>query len=139
MDSAKELDTNLTVKDLMILMEAYRNNIELSTSLLEQQKQILVQQDDILNKQKEIITSISNVSTSLLQLPTQFLSLENKFRENSSSTQLEMTKNYSSMRNLLYVVFIGSGSIIITLITIIVEMSSKMSVIEAIARKLGVG
>ena len=49
MDNISPDEKPLNLKDLALLMEAYKNNIELSTMLHEQNKQILDQQEKIIN------------------------------------------------------------------------------------------
>ncbi len=53
-DHDKVKETPLSYKDFTILMEAYKNNVELTTTLLEQQKQLFLQQEEILEKTEEI-------------------------------------------------------------------------------------
>lgn len=57
----------LSKNDLYILMESYKNNIQLNTTLLEQQKQLMVMNDTSIQKQKELCNTlddfIKNIST----------------------------------------------------------------------------
>ena len=130
-------------QDVTLLMEAYKNNIVLTTALLEQQKQVLIQQADIISNQKTINSELIVITKAIKDIQTSTLEKSNEiFKEvltNYNDIRLEIVKENSTLKNMMYVAWIGCASIIASLITIIINMSSKFSILGAIANKLGVG
>ena len=139
----EEQDKPMMFQDVTLLMEAYKNNIVLTTALLEQQKQVLVQQVDIISNQKTINSELIVITKAIKDIQTSTLEKSNEiFKEvltNYNDIRLEIVKENSTLKNMMYVAWIGCASIIASLITIIINMSSKFSILGAIANKLGVG
>lgn len=52
----------LSRSDLYLVMESYRNNIALNTTLVEQQKQVILLQNDIIDKQQELTEVLKEIS-----------------------------------------------------------------------------
>lgn len=52
----------LSRADLYLVMESYRNNIALNTTLVEQQKQVILLQNDIIDKQQELADVLKEIS-----------------------------------------------------------------------------
>lgn len=52
----------LSRADLYLVMESYRNNIALNTTLVEQQKQVMLLQNDIMDKQQELAEVLKEIS-----------------------------------------------------------------------------
>jgi len=133
----------LTFQDVTLLMDAYKNNIELTTALLEQQKQVLFQQTEIITQQKTINSELIIIAKAIKDMQSATAEKSNEiFKEvltNYNDIRLEIVKENSTLKNMMYVAWIGCASIIASLITIIINMSSKFSVLGAIANKLGVG
>lgn len=136
-------DKPMMFQDVTLLMEAYKNNIVLTTALLEQQKQVLIQQADIISNQKTINSELIVITKAIKDIQTSTLEKSNEiFKEvltNYNDIRLEIVKENSTLKNMMYVAWIGCASIIASLITIIINMSSKFSILGAIANKLGVG
>ena len=136
-------DKPMMFQDVTLLMEAYKNNIGLTTALLEQQKQVLIQQADIISNQKTINSELIVITKAIKDIQTSTLEKSNEiFKEvltNYNDIRLEIVKENSTLKNMMYVAWIGCASIIASLITIIINMSSKFSILGAIANKLGVG
>ena len=139
----EEQDKPMMFQDVTLLMEAYKNNIVLTTALLEQQKQVLIQQADIISNQKTINSELIVITKAIKDIQTSTLEKSNEiFKEvltNYNDIRLEIVKENSTLKNMMYVAWIGCASIIASLITIIINMSSKFSILGAIANKLGVG
>lgn len=139
----EEQDKSMKFQDVTLLMEAYKNNIVLTTALLEQQKQVLIQQADIISNQKTINSELIVITKAIKDIQTSTLEKSNEiFKEvltNYNDIRLEIVKENSTLKNMMYVAWIGCASIIASLITIIINMSSKFSILGAIANKLGVG
>ena len=136
-------DKPMMFQDVTLLMEAYKNNIGLTTALLEQQKQVLIQQADIISNQKTINSELIVITKAIKDIQTSTLEKSNEiFKDvltNYNDIRLEIVKENSTLKNMMYVAWIGCASIIASLITIIINMSSKFSILGAIANKLGVG
>jgi hypothetical protein len=144
---AQETSDKLSKNDLYILMESYRNNIQLNTTLLEQQKQLIVMINQSVEKQKELC---SNMDTFIQNLTTCSTRLEENHgkvigliesKTNSISTQLTMTSGtnsveHSSIKNKIYVGWIGMGMIIISLIGLAISYADK---IQNILKLIGKG
>ena len=139
----EEQDKPMMFQDVTLLMEAYKNNIVLTTALLEQQKQVLIQQADIISNQKTINSELIVITKAIKDIQTSTLEKSNEiFKDvltNYNDIRLEIVKENSTLKNMMYVAWIGCASIIASLITIIINMSSKFSILGAIANKLGVG
>lgn len=52
------MEDKLSKNDLFILMESYKNNIQLNTTLLEQQKQLIIMTGEAIAKQKELCSTL---------------------------------------------------------------------------------
>lgn len=139
-------EKNLSRDDLMLLMESYRNTIEMHTTILEQQKQVIQFQHTIVEKQNSILVKQSNVCDKLTTL-TQNLDTcaqnISKSNENTNNTYLSIKKEvenevekvgikiegtkidnitqHSAITNKIYVGMVGSAVIIIALIGLIAK------------------
>jgi hypothetical protein len=125
----KALEQSLTLKDLTLLMESYKNNIEISTMLHEQQKQLLVQQDDLLEKQKRFCEMLDKWSTKSAEafkdLHDNIAGFNKEFSTRMNSFDMEMQKNYNSLKMMMYIAWTGMGGICISLIGILITVLSK--------------
>ena len=142
------VEQNLSRKDLTLLMESYRNTIELHTTLLEQQKQVLdfqhtiiEKQDSMLGKQSKVYDQLSALVKSLGSCATNLEKNNKSIIETLSSvkdgvedevekvgtkiegTRVENVTQHSAITNKIYVGMVGSGMIIITLIGVIIKLS----------------
>lgn len=140
------VEKSLSREDLTLLMESYRNTIELHTTLLEQQKQVLQFQHTIIEKQDSILGKQSNVCDKLSTLATNLGACANNIAESNKAmtetylsikkdvedevekvgtkiekTRLENVTQHSAITNKIYVGMVGSAVIIITLIGIIIN------------------
>jgi len=83
--SEQEEKIVLSRSDLYLVMESYRNNIALNTTLIEQQKQILLLQNDIIDKQQDLADKLKDITingTKLLEKQEEVL---NKTVESSKA------------------------------------------------------
>lgn len=142
------VEKSLSREDLTLLMESYRNTIELHTTLLEQQKQVLQfqhtiieKQDSILGKQskvcdkltdvtKHLETCASNIAESNKSITATYLSIKKdvedeveKVGDKIEGTRVENVTQHSAITNKIYVGMVGSGMIIITLIGLLIKLS----------------
>lgn len=60
--SEQEEKIVLSRSDLYLVMESYRNNIAMNTTLVEQQKQLLILQNDILEKQQNFAETLREIA-----------------------------------------------------------------------------
>jgi hypothetical protein len=110
-------------------MEAYKNNIELSTTLHEQNKHILAQQE-------EIIKSLENLSAVMSSTAEKYSVIQKEihdcirthdkdFNTIVNSLILSINDKYGSLKTLLYVAYAGLGAIILTLLGMVANLLTK--------------
>jgi hypothetical protein len=137
-----ESDNQLSKQDLYILMESYKNNIQLNTTLLEQQKQLLVLHETATNKQKELCDNIDDLIDKLsscsktifdnqVKLDTNVLIVSNKISLENSN----LSKEHSTISKQIYVAMVGMATIIISIIGMAISYSSKFNEISDILLK----
>ena len=125
-----ELDKKaMTYRDLTLLMEGYRNNIELTTTLLEQQKQLLTQHDTMLKNQADLCKEIEELAKSLNQITKEL-------KDDFISLKIDSTKEYSSIKHIFYVALIGGIALITVIFEIISNMGNKISSLSQMVTKL---
>lgn len=163
-DSSKALSRG----DLFLLLESYKNTIEMNTTLIEQQRflmdsqsKILHTQDDIYKKQKELCDSISKVTIELghvvdtLQKFSDNATKDCKDRQDNilkevgevksqvTNQIVAETKHDSGMKLRLYTAMGGSigvfGSLIALIILLVTKYNGIMNILKAIAKHLGMG
>ncbi|MGD2072029.1 MAG: hypothetical protein PVG65_00865 [Candidatus Thorarchaeota archaeon] len=100
-------DENLSREDLFLLLESYKNQIRLNTTLLEKQEQVIQSQNRVIEK--------------------------------LDSSRLDSAKEFSSVKNRIYIALGSTGTIIVSLIYLIYLLLDKFKLLGVIARKLGVG
>jgi hypothetical protein len=143
--------------DLRLIMDNYRNLLQMSTILLEQQKQLISFQRESLNKQEHITNmqtaaanELSNISSkidnciaSLKDTNNEMYILCEKINDNIKSEfkssneslskdKIERTKDHGSITNKIYVGWIGMVSVILTLGTLLVIVYDKYKVVEVL-------
>lgn len=130
MENSSSKNSPLSLKDLSILMEAYKNNIELSTTLLEQEKQVLLQQDEIIEKQNKLLDNLEQSQRScddkvktVTNVEYEILDLIKTFR---TDLALNLEKKSSSVKALIYGSYVGMLTIIISLIGLIYLLTDKI-------------
>ncbi len=156
-DQFFSFDRPLNAQDLFVLMESYKNNIELSTMLLEQQKQLLSHQNIIIEKQKKqcdslskLLERISNVierqdkcATDVIKIQNELINNQNNVKNEIGQTQtimrMEITKDHGGLKNLLYGVYSAIGVVIIALIGLLITVIDKLHILKDIASKMVVG
>jgi predicted PurR-regulated permease PerM len=112
--------------DIFLLLESYKNSIELSSTLLEQQKQIVEKESEIIKNQNEIIKKIEDTTDTL-----------EKLSDKQTSLQIESNKDHNKLYTLIYFSLGGMVSIILGLIGLLVMFSDKFNLIKNIAIKVG--
>lgn len=158
---AADSDTKLSKQDLYILMESYKNNIQLNTTLLEQQKQLLILHDSSTAKQKELCEEMENVTdkqtkmcseiTTLIEklttcsktLADNQLRIDEYLKEISVSvltTSGKISLEHQKITNRIYVAMIGMGGIIIAIISMATLFAERWNSVTTILTKhIGAG
>lgn len=157
MTEEEQYQRNLNRDDLMLLMESYRNTIQMHTTLLEQlkavissQHDLLSKQDDILKKQHTMCSNIetvtkdidlhikkfddlnSNISTTYTNLEKVISGQTGNIETKLDDSNLTTVKNYSSLRNRIYIALVGMSLIVISLITLNITAFDKFDVLNDI-------
>lgn len=135
--------------DLNLLLDSYKNNVELSTLILEQlrnigdsQEKFLEDQKIILEKNKEVLGCLLKISEKLGLCSEELKSANAKLIESEKvfatykEEEKSMFEKISSKINLVYV---GMGSLIISLLGIIYLLIEKLHILEEISRQIGIG
>lgn len=119
---AGESSKSLSRDDLMLLMESYRNTIQMHTTIVEQQKRIVEsqqtmtsKQDEILLKQKLLCDRLDNTASTM----ERFVNKVEKVDDKVDTFQLDMTKQISGVRTRLYIAMGGTVSIILALLVLL--------------------
>lgn len=132
-------DNVLSRDDLFLLMEAYRNNIELSTTLLQQQNQIIDQMKITTSRQEDICSLISGVATKLDACAEGLNNTCNERVLENTKYQAKITKEHAVLGHKINLVYVGLGTLLIPLIAFLIEALDKLELIHLIADNLGVG
>lgn len=110
----ESFDSGFTREDLFLLLELYRNNIEINTTLLEKT-------NSILEKHKETAESIQEFMKATLDIMKKI----NETRENNEKLQREhihiMEKQHSNIKQHLYLLYIGLGAVLVPIIGKIIQ------------------
>lgn len=129
----------LSKNDLYILMESYKNNIQLNTTLLEQQKQLMVMNDSAIQKQKDLcdtldtfITNITNCSQKILENNTAILK---KIEERTTALSNQVSLEHEKIHNKLYVALLGMVGIVISVLGLAISFAEKFNSIKALIGK----
>jgi len=139
-------EKSLSRDDLMLLMESYRNTVQMHTTLLEQQKRVIDFQHTIIDKQDSILGKQSSVCDKLTTLAASLdTCVQNMVKCNETTiekyasiqkdveddveklsvkiedTRIENVTQHSAITNKIYVGMVGSALIIIALIGLIAK------------------
>jgi len=131
------MEDKLSKNDLFILMESYKNNIQLNTTLLEQQKQLLIMNASAIDKQKEFCETldrfIQNVTSCSEKMNVNYTKLTKLIEDKSNTITSQITNGcadskveHSGIRLRIYMAMIGMGGIIISLISLAITYSKEI-------------
>lgn len=129
----------LSRDDLFLLMEAYRNNIELSTTLLQQQNVIIEQLKRTTDQQEKICTSINGVASKLDTCTDELRKTYQETILERTKGQAKSSKEHGSIIHRVNLVYVGIGTLLIPLVAFLIEAFDKLELIHKIAKHLGVG
>jgi hypothetical protein len=153
------MSEELSKNDLYILMESYKNNIQLNTTLLEQQKQMMSLNNLSIEKQQRLCDSVDDLIEKLaycskiiaenhVKLSDDLSSTSNKITTqiNNVSMTLEkcnssvvnqftekcgkLSKEHSSLSIKMYIAFAGMIGIIISGINLSIAFAEKYHAIS---------
>jgi predicted PurR-regulated permease PerM len=148
-DSPKEL---LNRADLYLLLDSYKNNVELSTVISEQLRQIAELQTQFNNeektsvqKQKEIYNCLLNI-VELLKTHSDNIKDSNdrvyntivSYEKNLIEFQTEQKGLFGKVGNKINLLYVGFCSLIISLLGIVYLLVEKLHMLADIAKRLGV-
>lgn len=104
---ASEIDMlHMKKEDFYLLMESYRNTIELNTTLIERVEALLRQNDAMLTGQKEVMETITG--------------FKNEVHEEIHNNRNTVLQHYTEVRNRLNLNSVASASVIISLIGLVI-------------------
>jgi hypothetical protein len=108
-------DPGLDRDDLFLLLESYRNTIELNTTLLERQEILNSRIEKVLSEVIKICTSQSAIAAEVGKLPTQIQILIDTMRTAES-------KEHNDLKLQLYAAFGVLGALALALIGLLVKI-----------------
>jgi hypothetical protein len=113
-------------EDFYLLMESYRNNIELSTTLIENLKTITKQNEAICSKQREICDLMQDLvrGSEKRQTSTEkhIDGVKDDVTEQISGNKVEMVKQYGEVKNRLNINTVTAGGLIVTLVGLVITL-----------------
>jgi hypothetical protein len=110
----------LNKEDLFLLLESYKNSVEMNTVISQQLTNIL----EVLQQNK---TEHDTICTTV-----------NVVRDKVEAHDKELIKGIGSISNKVNLLYVAFGSIVVTLIGLIILFVSKSDTLKAIATHLGV-
>jgi predicted PurR-regulated permease PerM len=146
-------DQDIQKADLYLLLDSYKNSVELSTIIMEQLRQITDLQSKFnetgtgsIQKQKEIYNSLEKIANLLESYSNNIKNSNDKvydkiieFEKSLSTFQVEQKGLFGKVGSRINLVYVGLGTLIVSLISIIYLLIEKLHLISDIANKLGVG
>jgi len=129
-------DSELTREDLFLLLESYRNNIELNTTLLEKINSIIEGNKNNSEMIQKFLQSLLEVTKSISEAKD---IQEKLFNEH----MIKMEKQHGTIKQNLYLLYIGIGAILIPLIKMMIDAidnhQKMLDIIQKISKILGSG
>ena len=155
------ISNSLGLTDLRLLMDNYQNIVQMSTILLEQQKQVISLQKEILSKEDNIsktqigvYNSLNNIADKLDDYIKKFLKLTedtmdkcnkindtilknvNQVESKIENTHFDNTKEHNRIINKVHIGMIASGAVIVSLISLLLTVYEKYEVLAHIQTML---
>lgn len=136
----------LSRDDLFLLMESYRNTIELNTTLLEQQKLIIDGNKKLLESNSKICERIEDVAKKLDACTQEISKTHHVWTEKRIEYNAENSKEHEKLKGYLNILSISVGTLCIGIVgsaikavTIFASWSDQIQLIESIAKVVGAG
>jgi hypothetical protein len=141
------MEDKLSKNDLFILMESYKNNIQLNTTLLEQQKQLLIMNTSAIDKQKEFCETLDKFIQNVISCSEKINENHSKLtklvedKTNTISNQIttgiaDSKVEHSGLRLRIYMAMIGMVGIIISLISLAMTYSKEIHELTTYINKI---
>jgi predicted PurR-regulated permease PerM len=125
-------------EDLFLLLESYKNSVEMNTVISQQLRTI----HEVLNACKD---ETSALETNLKELIEKAIDAAEKARDKIDSHNVESIKDIGQidrsvgkLTNKIYLLYIGVGSIVLSLFWVIYQLIDKYELLVSIAKQLGV-
>jgi len=136
-------EDKLSRDDLFLLMQSYKNTIEMNSTLLHQQETLIDQQSALLNNSKEIVKKLEELTKDVIGHKDDITKSNTEVTKSVSNQRVESGKEHSNVNVKLYGI-IGTllfllGSVIIAIYTrskgntVIIEILGKIA--EAVGVK----
>jgi hypothetical protein len=132
-------------------MESYKNNIQLNTTLLEQQKQLMIMNTSAIEKQRELcdtldkfIENLTKCSQTLSENHSKVVKLiedGNNCITNTISSQMitcsvKTEQEHTSIKNKINLLYVGIGSIVLAVIGLTTVFADKFLHLSEIVTKV---
>lgn len=129
----------IKANDLYIFMESYKNNIQLNTTLLEQQKQLMVMNDQAIDKQKELCATldafITNITTCSQKILDNNIEIIKRVEDRTNEIRTQLIIEHEKLNNKLYIAFIGMVGIVISVISLAISFADKFNSLKLLIGK----
>lgn len=129
--NTKSEDSQLKKEDLFLLLESYEQQIDSNKTLLEQQSKLIEQHNLILTKQNTIRDSVGQL---IEKLTGSHSDITNLYKDGT----LQCFKEHSGIAVRIYLIYIGIGAVVITLMGLLYKAFDKFEILDSIAKHLGV-
>lgn len=122
---------NLSKDDLFLLLESYKNSVEMNTIISQQLTSILSVLEQCRNESDDMENNLSSKIDSLIQLVE-------KIKEIFTKCDKENVKYFEKVLNKVNLLYVFQGSIVVSLIWMIYQLIEKYELLRHIAENLGV-
>jgi hypothetical protein len=144
---------SLNRADLYLLLDSYKNSVEISTVISEQLRQIAELQTKFSDEEKDLLQKQKEIYDCLLKIVDLLKTYSNEIKESNDKVSLTITgyeKNLATFQveqkgwfdkviSRIYLIYIGIGSVVISLCGIIYLLLNKIEILSEIAKNLGIG
>jgi len=145
--------TTLRINDFKMLMDAYKNNVAMSTTVFQQQKNITEHQNLIIEKQRRIcedleriIEKLDNHSLDRVNRCNDILNLIRDVKNELNNTHIEIKNNqtdirtkqegyYYSIKNKIILMTVALSTVFLSLLSFVYVVFSKFEILNNISDK----
>lgn len=121
----------LSKDDLFLLLESYKNSVEMNTLISQQLSTIL----EMIAQCKD---DDEKLESNLKEKTDEIMGLLKEIREKIENNDKEAIRNTGKLLNRVNLLYVAIGSIVLGLIWLVVKYFDELSLIHKIAIKLGV-
>lgn len=111
-------EDKLSKGDLVILMDSYKNNIQLNTTLLEQQKQLIIMTGETITKQRELCSSLDAFIEKVSDCSR---TVGNSIKDHDNN----VSKEFSTVKFRISLVYGGMVTIILAIVGLAISYTDK--------------